>query len=277
MTVIFHGERQGNYMNNIEYINEIIPIVKRAGRKISNNLRFKREIYEKGFSNYVTDLDKSVENYIITNILNLYPNEFFISEEDIHHTNRSSYWVLDPIDGTSNLIHNYKSVCISLAHIVNNVTVFGVVYCLSTRELFFSKKDEGAFIITGTKQTKINVSHSQSLNGSYIGFGCPYNKSKIDYLFSLLKPLLFKCDDIKRVGPASLDICYVACGRLDAYLELDLEIWDFSAGALILQESGGKLTDFSGMYFPNRKSNILASNGLIHDDILDTISKIESN
>lgn len=264
-------------MRNIEYIEKIIPIIKSAGRKISSNLRFTREINNKGFSNYVTDLDKSIETYIITKILELYPNEVFISEEQDVCINQSSYWCLDPIDGTSNLIHNYKSVCISLAHIVNNVTVFGVVYCISTGELFYSEKGKGSFIVKGNKKREISVSKVPSINGSYIGFGCPYDKSKIDYLFSLLKPLLAKCDDIKRMGPASLDICYVACGRLDAYLELELEVWDFSAGALILKEAGGKITDFSDIDFLNKKSNIIASNGLIHNDVLKIINKIQRN
>ena len=259
-------------MNNIDYINNIIPLIKKAGRKINNNFRFKRDVATKGASNYVTDLDKSIESMVTQSILEIYPNEVFISEEDIHYTESKSYWILDPIDGTTNLLHNYKSVAISLSHIFNGEIVFGVVYCPNTYELFYAEKGKGAYLMTKATTTKLFVSSQTTLKSSLIGFGCPYDKSKIDLLFSLLKPILMYSDDIKRLGPASLDICYVAAGRLDAYLELDLEVWDFSAGAIILNEAGGKITDFYNNETPSRKTNILATNRNIHVELLKLIN-----
>ena len=103
-----------------------------------------------------------------------------------------------------------------------------------------------------------------------IGFGCPYDKTKIPFLFSTLEKLIIECDDLKRVGPASLDLCRVASGQLDAYLELDLEYWDYAAGGLILTEAGGKITGWNGEKGEG-KSNILATNGMLHSTMLKKI------
>lgn len=270
--VTFHGERQNN-MNTIDYTNQIIPIIKKAGLKIIHNFRFKRKIENKNYANYVTDLDKSIEAMIMNEILSIYPNEFFISEEDTHYTNSSNYWILDPIDGTTNLLHNFPSVAISLAHYINNEVVFGVVYCPNNHELFYAEKNKGSYLLKKNNKKELKVSTCNTLSKSLIGFGCPYDKNKIDYLFELLKPLLLQCDDIKRVGPASLDLCNVAAGRLDAYIELDLEIWDYSAGGLILKEAGGTISDFYNNRFPQSKSHILATNNYIHQEILDIINQ----
>lgn len=257
-------------MNDIiNYKEDILPVIKKAGNKINNNFRFKRKISQKGISNYLTDLDKIIEKYVIDNVQKIYPNELFISEEENHTTKGTSFWVLDPIDGTTNLIHHYTSVCISLSHVIDNKVVFGVVYNPISHEMFYAIKGCGAYLQKNKIITPLKASNVNSLKNSIIGFGCPYDKSKIDYLFDILKKLINICDDLKRVGPASLDICYVACGRLDAYIELDLEKWDFSAGSLILSEAGGKITDFSDNSDLLNKTNIVASNSLIHDELMN--------
>lgn len=258
-------------MNTINYKNDILPVMKKAGKIINRNFGYKRECQEKSYANYVTDLDKRIEAYIMQSIRELYPDARFVSEEDAPNVYTSTFWALDPLDGTTNLLHGYKSVCISLAHVVEGVTVFGAVYCPVTKELFYAEKDCGAFLEVAGRAQQICVNDNPSLAHSLIGFGCPYDKSKIDYLFEILKPILNVCDDLKRQGPASLDICYVACGRLSAYLELDLEVWDYLAGGLILTEAGGTLTDFSGNFPDHCKSNILATNGKVHRELLDRI------
>lgn len=251
----------------MNYEKEIIPIVKEAGLLISRNIRFSRKIDIKSKSNYVTDLDYKIQDCIINHIKNLDPYAVFCSEEIQDKHTLLEYWVLDPIDGTTNLIHKYDSVCISLAHVVNDVIVFGCVYNVFTKELFFAEKGHGSYLLKDHKKTEIHVSNN-SIDTSIIGFGCPYNKKRIPYLFSILEKLITKCDDLKRRGPASLDICYVACGRLDAYLELDLELWDFAAGKLILEESGGIISKFNGEDVLE-KSDIIFSNGSNYNDIID--------
>lgn len=259
-------------MNEIDYTNLILPIIKNAGKKINENFRFKRSIDEKGSSNYVTDLDFLIENYIINNIKNVIPDAEFVSEEKVHFINSNSFWILDPIDGTTNLIHNYPSVCISLSHVINKSTVFGVVYNPISHELFFAEKGKKAFLEKNKHLREIHVSHCNQIAHSIIGFGFPYDKTKSEDLFCILKKLILECDDLKRSGPASLDLCYVACGRLDAYFELDLEQWDFSAGALILLEAGGKITDFAGQGYLFSKTNIIATNSLLHKEMMKKVN-----
>jgi len=261
-------------MYRINYFDDILPVLKRAGEKINRSCCFDRVIESKGYANYVTDLDKTIERQIIDEILAMYPQALFISEEKTDSITSDSCWILDPIDGTTNLIHGYPSVAISLAHVVNGETLFGAVYSVKTQELFYAEKGKGAFILKEKKNKKISVSSCSTIEKSLIGFGCPYDKKKIDRLFSILKPLLTKCDDLKRSGPASVDICYVACGRLDGYLEIDLEAWDYAAGALILKEAGGMLTDFDNNSHPKGKSNVLATNGYMHKKILKELNNI---
>ena len=260
-------------MSTIDYKDKILPIIKEAGKIISRNFNHRRECQEKSYANYVTDLDKRVETFVIQEIRKLYPDARFVSEEDFPNMHSTTFWALDPIDGTTNLLHGYRSVSIALAHVIDGVTIFGAVYCPTSKELFYAERGCGAYLETTRKTQRIYVNSNPSLAHSLVGFGCPYDKSKIDYLLDILKPILNECDDLKRQGPASLDICYVACGRLSAYLELDLEVWDYLAGGLILVEAGGTLTDFSNNCPDNCKSNILATNGKIHNELLNKVRK----
>lgn len=256
----------------INYKSDILPIIYEASKIIETNTNSHLIINTKSNSNYVTNLDLQVEAYITTHIKQLFEDATFLSEESYCQNNQQSFWVLDPIDGTTNLIHNYPSSCISLAHIVDGTTIFGVVHCTNTHETFYAIRGKGAYLINNQQEEiLISVNMINELQHSLVGFGFPYDKSKIPYLFKLLQPIIATCDDLKRKGPASLDICYVACGRLSAYLELDLEHWDYAAGALILTESGGLLTDFMGNSKIAGKSHIIASNGLVHAEIIDKL------
>lgn len=257
----------------INYKKDIIPIIKKAGSILCNHFSQKRIVYEKGLSNYVTDLDYAIENVVVGKIKTLFPNDIVTTEEHILKTNTKDYWILDPIDGTTNLLHQYNSVAISLAHVINNESIFGVVYNPLRNELFYAEKNKGAFLETDKNLRKISVTKKKSLSTGLIGFGFPYDKSKVSELLSILNPIITKCDDLKRLGPASLDICYVAAGYLDAYLELDLESWDYAAGRIILSEAKGMITNFENT-LPVSKSNILASNGLIHNELINIISSV---
>lgn len=249
---------------------EILEIVRNAGNLIAENFYNVGVCETKSYANYVTDLDKRVEEFVISSIQQIQPNAHFIAEESITNAEKDDFWILDPIDGTTNLIHGYTSVCVSLACVIKSEIVFGVVYCPITKELFYAEKDNGSYLESNGITKKLRVDSCERLQGSLIGFGCPYNKNKIDQLFRLLKSVLLICDDLKRQGPASLDLCYVACGRLSGYLELDLELWDYAAGALILQEAGGIVSNFENKT-PVGKSSILATNGKIHKEILEKI------
>ena len=253
-------------MKNIE--TKIFQILEDSSNLIQNRkIQF---IQEKGISNYVTDLDMTVEKYIMQNLRNLYPHIPFLSEESVSEINSDVFWVLDPIDGTTNLIHDFRNSCISLALVEKEDVCFSVVYSIFSKEIYYAKKGKGAYIIQNGETQQIKVSTRDVVSHAMIGFGCPYDKTKIPFLFSTLEKLIIECDDLKRVGPASLDLCRVASGQLDAYLELDLEYWDYAAGGLILTEAGGKITGWNGEKGEG-KSNILATNGMLHSTMLKKI------
>ena len=249
----------------------IIPILLNA-RDIVLYEHEHLKVQEKGKSNYVTDLDIKIQSFIEEKINELYPNIVFVSEEKQITDTVDDYWVLDPIDGTTNLIHGYESSCISLAYVTGGTPVFGCVCNIFEDELFYAVKGEGAFKKNKNGTYRITTSIND-IDNSIIGFGFPYDKTKIDLLFSILKKIFPHCDDFKRKGPASLDICYVACGKLDAYIELDLEVWDFSAGMLILQEAGGYLSDFDEN-IPSGKSNIIACNPILYGSLHEIINDV---
>ena len=257
----------GQLSSNEIKINEIKEMLIRINRSVSH--RTKISIREKGKSDFVTDIDTYVEKMLINELMkiDLVP---CITEESFQGDIYDSYWVIDPIDGTTNLIHKYPNYCISIAKVENNITILGLVYNLQTKELFIAEKGKGAFCINTTTQRekKLFVSKNNELQDSLIGFGCPYNKSRIDFLFERLSKILKECHDLKRSGPASLDICYVAAGRLDAYIELDLKEWDYRAGKLVLEEAGGIMTDWNSNIQLDKKSDVVASNGLIHNELM---------
>jgi myo-inositol-1(or 4)-monophosphatase len=224
---------------------------------------------EKGTADFVTNIDLKVEKVLIDGLKEI-DNAPCLSEESNHVVDCDNYWVIDPIDGTTNFIHGYPSYCVSIARVIDNVTEYGFVYNLVSKELFVGMKGKGSSLLntrTGSKRD-IRVSGCCELSGSIIGFGCPYDKSKVKKLFSISNKILNVCHDLKRNGPASLDICYVACGRLEGYYEFDLKEWDYKAAKLILEESGGKVTDWNGKDVVRGISNIVATNGRLHEEIL---------
>lgn len=249
---------------------KIIKIIKNAGIIINKNLYTQRQVSRKGAANYVTDLDKKIEGYIIDKIHEIYPKDDVLSEEQNVSATSNSYWILDPIDGTTNLIHRYPSIAISLAHVVDGYVVFGCVYNPIAHEMFYAIKNQGSFLEHKKKVTKLSVSSRHDIKQSIVGIGFPYDKKQINKICSIIKSVMAQADDVKRMGPASLDICNVAAGRLDSYIELDLEKWDYYAGKIILEEAGGKLTNFNNNV-PKTKANIVATNKFLHNKTLNVV------
>lgn len=169
-------------MKKIEFEKEILPVIKNAGKNIIQKFNLEHDIKEKGYANYVTGLDKEVEEFVISKISALYPGSIFVSEENSQRELNDSYWVLDPIDGTTNLIHKYQSVCISLAYVQNGSVEFGVVYSPFSDEMFYACRGAGAYLLKQGEKQRISVNNSEELKGSLIGFGCPYNK--VEFLIS---------------------------------------------------------------------------------------------
>ena len=254
------------------YDNTLIKSVRALLKNVNYSVSHRKSIAikEKNYADFVTNIDLDVELMLMNGLRDI-EDIPCLTEESNQNIDDCDYWVIDPIDGTTNLLHKYPSYCISIAKIRKGITEYGFVYNLVSKELFTGIKGQGAYLLNtrSARGKAIHVSDVYEFSGSLIGFGCPYDKTKTDKIFEISNKILKNCHDLKRNGPASLDICYVASGRIDAYYELDLKEWDYKAGKLILEEAGGRITDWNGDSIQKNTNNVVASNNKIHEQLLD--------
>ncbi|WP_343209946.1 inositol monophosphatase family protein [Anaerolentibacter hominis] len=247
---------------------QVIDLVKEAESIIFDEKAL-NHVISKGLADYVTYVDLGVQHFLQEKLASLYPDIAFMGEEDGQNQldPSGSCWILDPIDGTTNLIHHYHHSAISLALYQNGAIVFGAVYNPFTKELFLAQAGYGAYL----NGEPIHVSNVVTLEQSLINFGtAPYQKELAPKNFAIVQSVYEKCQDIRRSGSAALDLCYVACGRSDAFFEMTLKPWDYAAGSLILTEAGGKVTDWDGAPLQFAQAcSVAGSNGKIHARLLD--------
>lgn len=210
-------------------------IVCSAGELILNAEATRIEQKE-GHANFVTDVDEAVQRFLITELLKLLPGSCVISEEQENEPlTAAPTWVIDPLDGTTNFIHNYRFSAISVALLKDREPVLGVVYQPYTQELFFAEKGKGAFL----NDQPIRVS-GKKIEQALIGFGTsPYDAELAERSLQAALWFLQHAADVRRCGSAALDLAYVAAGRQDVYFELILRPWDYAAGSLLVKEAGG--------------------------------------
>lgn len=229
------------------------------------------EVTEKGLSNYVTAVDYHVQDFLGRELGKHYPEIQMLSEEQ--DANGLDFtrpcWILDPIDGTANLMHDYKESTISLALWNGSQLVFGAVYNPFTLELFHAVKGQGAYL----NGSPIHVSDRPDLlHGLMIVGTSPYEKNRSVEVFDLIRRIYENSEDIRRGGSAAYEICRVACGRADGFVEYNLKPWDYAGGMAILLEAGGQSTDFTGMTQPVvKRSDCALSNGKFHEELLRLI------
>lgn len=218
----------------------------------------------------VTDVDSKVENFIISEISKAYPEHNILSEEAGRREGKGEYrWIIDPLDGTTNFIHNFPHFSISIALEEGDEIILGVVYDPVRNELFEALRGGGARL----NGIEICTSKTTLLSKSLLAVGSPFKKEmQFKDVLRVLKNILEKVQAIRWCGSAALDLCYVGAGRLDGFLERNLKPWDTAAGLLIVNEALGKVTNFDGEPFVLSSNEIVASNGLIHDDILKLLS-----
>ena len=216
------------------------------------------EVMIKGAANYVTNVDLAVQNFLKEELGKVFPEISLIAEEkeNLGLSKEETYWILDPIDGTTNLIRDYHLSAVSLGLYENGEITFGVVYNPFTEELFYGAKGEGAYL----NGAPIQVSNQPEFRDAVVSFGSsPYEKNRAKELFPVFYNIFMNCADFRRTGSAALDICYVACGRQHAYLEQNLKPWDYSGASIILREAGGVITDWGNKELPYlSNSDILA-------------------
>jgi myo-inositol-1(or 4)-monophosphatase len=224
------------------------------------------KVEHKGFNDLVSYVDKEAERQIVEKLALILPEAGFITEEGTNTTQGEVYnWVIDPLDGTTNFIHGIPNFAVSIGLMERDEVILGVVYEVNRHECFYAMKGGGAFC----NDTKIKVSAAPDLAASLIATGFPYyNFELIDRYLNSMKSLMQKTHGLRRLGSAAVDLCYVAAGRTEGFFEYNLNSYDVAAGALIVQEAGGKVTDFAGGsdYIFGRK--IVASNGNIHSEFL---------
>ncbi|MEE4178198.1 MAG: inositol monophosphatase family protein [Bacteroides sp.] len=227
------------------------------------------QIESKGIHNFVTYVDKTAEKQLVEGLQKLLPEAGFIVEENtIDKQGESLQWVVDPLDGTTNFIHGVPVFSISIALMKDKEILLGVVYEINQDECFWAVKGKGAFL----NDEPIRVSEAPTVNDSLLATGFPYyDYSRLDQYMKLFTWCLRNSHGVRRMGSAAVDLAYVACGRFDGFFEYSLSPWDVAAGALIVREAGGLVTDFCGGDNPVFGREIIATNPLIFDELLDKV------
>ncbi len=223
-------------------------------------------------SNLVTEVDKKSEAKIIEIIKSDFPGHNILSEEIGALDSRDNVkWIIDPIDGTINYAHSIPLCCVSIGVEIEGSVETGIVYNPLSGEKFFAEKGKGAFL----NDRPIKVSNESNIKKSLLVTGFPYDTSgNPNKPVEVFAKFVNGDIPIRRLGSAALDLCWTACGRFDGFWEYSLNPWDTAAAYLILKEAGGKITDFKGDEYSIYGKEILGTNGLIHDDMLNVISDV---
>ena len=235
-------------------------IARKAGEIILEREAFRVEEKE-GHANYVTTIDQHVQDYLMDALLNLLPGSVVIGEEKENDVlGDEPTWIIDPVDGTTNLIHDFRVSSVSIALLENKKPVLGVVYQPYTNELFSAEAGKGCCL-----NGKPVHAAKNDLKHALVGFGTsPYNEELAQKSMDLALLFLRKAADIRRTGSAAVDLAYVACGRQDVFFEWILKPWDYAAGALLVTEAGGTLEmplSQTGIDF-SKPQAVLATNGV---------------
>ncbi len=227
----------------------ILPSVILTAKKAGAFIRKERESFSndkvevKGVNDLVSYVDKTSEEIIIKDLQTIFPDAGFIVEENTRSEKKEYNWIVDPLDGTTNFVHGIPCYAVSIALEHNNQIILGVVLEVSRNECFYAIKGGGAFL----NEKPIKVSENIQLKDCLIATGFPiYNFERIGPYLKTLEYFMRNTHGVRRIGAAAADLCYLACGRVDAFFEYNLNAWDVAAGALIVKEAGGKISDFKG-------------------------------
>jgi len=253
-------------------LNIAIRAARTAGDSIVREMDRTRDISieTKGKNDFVTEVDKNAEGIIISVIKNAYPEHAFLAEESGQEGQNDCLWIIDPLDGTTNFLHGFPHFSVSIALQNKGVLEQAVIYDPLKQELFTASKGKGAQL----NNRKIRVSIKNTLDGALLGTGFPYNNESVMQQFiESYKNLFPNVAGIRRAGVASLDLAYVACGRLDGFWEFNLRPWDIAAGALIIQEAGGINAELTGGADYMETGNIISANPKMIKAMLKVLSK----
>jgi len=246
-----------------------------AGERLRLAWRESKVIQYKGPVDLVTETDRELEALIVGHLQRAFPQHRIVAEEGGgatgDHARPAQYvWYLDPLDGTTNFAHGYPSFAISLALADADDLLFGIVHDPIAGETFVARRGAGATL----NGEAIRVSDVDDLERGLIGTGFPYDRrAHVDFYLGFVADFIASAQGVRRKGSAALDLCYVACGRLDGFWEWKLRPWDTAAGALMVREAGGAVTDFRGAAFDLHGEQTLASNGRLHPAMVEVIGR----
>ncbi len=250
----------------------LFEATREAGKIISDYFQGSFTVDNKeGINNLVTEVDKHSEKRIIEIIRKHYPSHSIISEEAGELIQDSPYqWIIDPIDGTVNFAHGIPLCCVSIGLKHGDDLILGTVYNPMMNELFFAEKGKGAFL----NDKPISVSQKSDFRKACLVTGFPYKwPDSREHPIRVFERFIMEGLPVRRLGSAAIDLCWVACGRFDGFWEYNLSSWDVAAGYLIVQEAGGRITNFEGDPYSVFDKETLATNGNIHDEMLRLIGK----
>lgn len=255
------------------YLATAIEAVIRAGDVQMRQFGGAMQVDKKGAIDLVTNIDIEVERGFRAMIAERFPDHVVLGEEFVEAGQREAVphfcWVFDPVDGTTNYAHGLPIFCSSLALEIDGDPVVAAIYDPTRRELFTAERGQGAWL----NGRPMRVSSADALIDSLLVTGFPYTvQQDAGELVGLFGEFLKTSRAVRRLGSAALDLCYVAAGRFEAFWEQKLNPWDISAGALLVQEAGGRVTDSAGRAFSSRTGSIVASNGRVHDAVVETIA-----
>jgi myo-inositol-1(or 4)-monophosphatase len=253
---------------------ELIKIIKKAGKILKEGFYADKNITFKAKKDLVTDYDVAVENFLKKKFSTRFKNFNIIAEEsDNANIQFNNSIIIDPIDGTTNFVNGVPHTAISVGVYKNKKPYLAIVYNPILDELYTAKIGKGAFL----NGKKIKVSHEDNFQKALLATGFPYtsgtNEDDLNEVVKKIKDVLPLCQDLRRLGSAALDLCYVARGTYEGYYEMNLKAWDVSAGILILTEAGGKISNISGnTYTLFEDKYLVASNGKIHDEFIKNLN-----
>jgi myo-inositol-1(or 4)-monophosphatase len=257
--------------SNFSFVPAIAAIARETGALLMDYFHQHVKVEYKGEADLVTIADRKSEALIRERIRAKFPGHDVLGEEEGLRDTGSEYrWYVDPLDGTTNFAHGFPVFCVSMALQYKNSMIAGVCFDPTRNELFAAEKDKGAYL----NNEPIHVSKTIRLSESLVGTGFPSHKRHKNPNIHFYHQITLRTHGVRRAGSAALDLCYVASGRLDGFWEFNLNPWDTAAGVLIVEEAGGRVSDFKGGEFQLNSRETLASNGPIHEPLLREFQEI---
>jgi myo-inositol-1(or 4)-monophosphatase len=254
-------------------VNDVLDTAKTAAREAGKLLLAnfgtltEDQVGLKGTGDYVTELDKRSENMIISKIQGRFPGHVILAEESGKTAGNDPYrWMVDPLDGTANYVQEIPLFCVSIAWMMRGKIHVGVIYHPHRDEMFWAVRNKGAFL----NGRPIRVSRKETLTGAMLATGFPWrSRNHLDAYLAAFREIFVQSGGMRRMGSAALDLAYTACGRFDGFWEMKLSPWDIGAGIILVEEAGGRVSDFKGGIGCFHSGNVVAGNRSIHDRILE--------